>query len=248
MIWREEILGDGQVRLICADCRDVLPTLGKVDAAVTDPPYGIGFKYDSHIDDPETYSEFIWPIVESAERLTVPGGPIVVWQSMLNVRKFAQWFPREWRLFCAAKNFVQVRPTAMQYAWDPVLVWWVKGGKPYRADNWGRDYFLADTTAMLKFGHPCPRPLEHMEYVVERFIRPWALILDPFMGSGTTGVAAVKLGRKFIGIEISSAYFDIACRRISDALKRPGMFIERPKPSKQETMLSLTQNCSRSEE
>ena len=61
-------------------------------------------------------------------------------------------------------------------------------------------------------------------------------ILDPFMGSGTTGVAAVKLGRKFIGIEIEPKYFDIACRRISEALKQPDMFIEKPKPAVQEAL------------
>ena len=57
------------------------------------------------------------------------------------------------------------------------------------------------------------------------------------MGSGSTGVAAVKLGRKFIGIEIEPRYFDIACKRISDALKQPDMFIERPTPPKQEALL-----------
>jgi DNA modification methylase len=62
-------------------------------------------------------------------------------------------------------------------------------------------------------------------------------ILDPFMGSGTTGVASVKLGRKFIGIEIEPKYFEIACKRIGDALKQPDMFIEKPKPLKQEMML-----------
>ena len=71
-----------------------------------------------------------------------------------------------------------------------------------------------------------------MRWCVQRI--PGETILDPFMGSGTTGVAAVKLGRKFIGIEIEPKYFDIACKRISDALKQPDMFIERPKPVKQE--------------
>ena len=61
-------------------------------------------------------------------------------------------------------------------------------------------------------------------------------ILDPFMGSGTTGVAAVKLGRKFIGIEIEEKYFSIACRRISQALAQPDMFVEPPKPAKQESL------------
>lgn len=55
-------------------------------------------------------------------------------------------------------------------------------------------------------------------------------ILDPFMGSGTTGVACAKLGRRFIGIEIEPKYFDIACKRIEDAYKQPDLFIERPKP------------------
>ncbi len=74
-----------------------------------------------------------------------------------------------------------------------------------------------------------------MMRLVERASLTGDKILDPFMGSGTTGVAAVKLGRKFIGIEIEPKYFDIACRRISDASKQPDMFIERPNP-KQEAM------------
>jgi DNA modification methylase len=61
--------------------------------------------------------------------------------------------------------------------------------------------------------------------------------LDPFMGSGTTGVACVKLGRKFVGIEIEPKYFDIACKRISEALKQPDFFVEKPKPAKQEALL-----------
>jgi site-specific DNA-methyltransferase (adenine-specific) len=61
-------------------------------------------------------------------------------------------------------------------------------------------------------------------------------IIDPFMGSGTTGVACAKLGRKFIGIEIEPKYFDIACRRIEAAYKQPDLFHEKPKPAKQEAM------------
>ena len=75
-----------------------------------------------------------------------------------------------------------------------------------------------------------------MEYVVECFTEHGMVILDPTFGSGTTGVAAVNLGRRFIGIEIEPKYFDIACRRISDALKQPDMFIEKPKPATQEAL------------
>ena len=61
-------------------------------------------------------------------------------------------------------------------------------------------------------------------------------ILDPFCGSGTTGVAAVKAGRRFTGIEIDQRWFDLACRRVSDALARPDMFVERPIPVKQQAL------------
>lgn len=239
MSFCEEIIGDA--RLICADCRDVLPTLGKVDAVVTDPPYGIGFKYESHDDTADGYGEFIWSVIEQCENLCWPGSPIFVWQAMLNAGSFHQWFPRNWRIFAALKNFVQVRPTPMQYAWDPILVWWTPEGKPFRADNWGRDFFVADTASVVadssqKFGHPCPRPLDHLDYIIERFVKPRACVLDPFAGSGTTGVACAKLGRKFIGIEIEPKYFDIACRRIEAAYKQPDMFIPRPAPATQEAL------------
>lgn len=82
--------------------------------------------------------------------------------------------------------------------------------------------------------HPAPFPVELPSRAIETTSA--SIVLDPFMGSGTTGVAAVKLGRKFIGIEIEPKYFDIACKRISDALKQPDMFIERPAPLKQEAL------------
>lgn len=85
--------------------------------------------------------------------------------------------------------------------------------------------------------HPNEKPLELIRGLVDTHSNIGDIILDPFMGSGTTGVAAVNLGRKFIGIEIEEKYFDIACRRISEALRQPDMFIEKPKPLKQEAML-----------
>lgn len=80
--------------------------------------------------------------------------------------------------------------------------------------------------------------IEHLAEGVTLYLGPGQTILDPFMGSGTTGVAAVKLGRKFIGIEIEPKYFEIACRRIADALAQPDMFVEAPEQTpKQEAML-----------
>jgi DNA modification methylase len=243
MAFRTEVLAEG-ITCILGDCRDVLPTLGKVDAVVTDPPYGIGFKYESHVDDPGSYSGFLWPIIEAAEALVIDGGPIFVWQAQEWMPRFGEIFPRKWRVMIAAKNFVQLRTTVMQYAYDPVVVWWKPGAKLWRSESGStyvnRDWYLSNTALhRLENQHPCPRPDDVCKFIVANWIPRDYIILDPFMGSGTIGVAAVKLGRKFIGIEIEPKYFDIACRRISEALKQPDLFIEQPPPAKQETWLDM---------
>ena len=83
--------------------------------------------------------------------------------------------------------------------------------------------------------HPTQKPIALMQWCVEKTT---GTVLDPFMGSGTTGVACANLGRKFIGIEIEPKYFDIACRRIEQAYKQPRLFADEiVKPSKQETFI-----------
>ena len=81
---------------------------------------------------------------------------------------------------------------------------------------------MANTANMkargIERGHPCPRPIEHANEIISNFVCDDATILDPFMGSGTTGVACVNLNRKFIGIEIDPGYFEIAKKRIVAAL------------------------------
>jgi len=233
-VTRVERIGDATLYL--GDCREILPTLGTVDAVVTDPPYGIGFKYASHIDDRAGYKDFIWPCIEAAERLAVPGAPVFVWQASLRLKEFVDFFPRDWRLFIAAKNFTQIRPSAMNHAFDPVVVWWKDGAKPWKKDTGPikRDWFISDTagvisdTTALARGHPCPRHVDVCEYIVENWCVPDGSVLDPFMGSGTTGVACARLNRKFIGIEIEPSYFDIACRRIEEAQRQKDLFIHAP--------------------
>jgi site-specific DNA-methyltransferase (adenine-specific) len=83
-------------------------------------------------------------------------------------------------------------------------------------------------------GHPCSRALEHFNFLIRWWSEPGEIVLDPFMGSGTTGVACAKRGRRFIGIEIEERYFDIACERISKAYAQPDMFVPRaPEPVQQ---------------
>lgn len=208
------------------DCLEYLRTLpdDSVDAVVTDPPFGIGFKYDKHDDTENGYGEWIWSIMLECERIAKPGSPLFVWQAMLNVTNFSKWFPRPWRLFAACKNFVQMRPCAMQYAFDPVVVWWKPGEKPWSLGTASRDFHVADTTPHGRKkhndsveGHPCPRPSHQVGHIIEQWARPGGVVLDPFAGSGTTGVAALRMGRNFIGCEISPEYHAIATRRLQEA-------------------------------
>jgi len=237
----------GDCTLYNADCREVLPLLPNVNAVVTDPPYGIGFKYESHIDCEETYPSFLWPIIEAAENLVEPGGPVFVWQSQHWMPKFSTLFPRDWRVMVAAKNFVQMRATPMQWAYEPVVVWWKPGGKPFRtgagAATTNRDWFISDSASAvsdvksLARQHPCPRQVDVCEHVIGNWVVNRGTVLDPFMGSGTTGVACVKLGRKFIGIEIEPKYFEISCKRIEQAYAQPDFFVEAPQPKAEQLNL-----------
>lgn len=154
-----------------------------------------------------------------------PGSPVFVWQAMPNIRRFSEWFPREWRLFAAAKNFVQMRPTPMQFSYDPVVVWWTPGEKPWAAGTASRDFHIADTSPSTRRpgspdyveGHPCPRPLGQVRHIIDQWVKPSGTVLDPFAGSGTTLVAAKMTGRDAIGMEIDPVYCEIARRRIADA-------------------------------
>ena len=238
---RTEVIGD--CTLMLGDCMEILPTLGKVDAVVTDPPYGVGFKYASHDDRPEAYANgyghWLMQRLEACEALCVPGAPVFVWQAGPNLKRFNEWFPRDWRLFCAAKNYVQMRPTAMQWAFDPVVVWWIPGNIPWSAGTATRDFHVANTAPVIgqagniERGHPCPRPLDQVQHVVDQWVRDNSTVLDPFMGSGTTGVACARLGRNFIGIEIDPGYFEIACRRVEEAYRQADLFV--PPPSRDRT-------------
>jgi DNA modification methylase len=225
----------GDATLYLGDCREILPTLDPVDSVITDPPYGVGFKYESHDDRPEAYEigygKWLMQILTMCETVSAPGAPVFVWQSGTNIKNFSAWFERDWRLFCAAKNFVQMRPTAMQWSFDPIVVWWTEGGKPWSAGTASKDFHIANTAPVIgqksniERGHPCPRPLDQVEHIITQWVKPTGIVLDPFMGSGTAGVASVRNGRKFVGVEIEPKYFEIACRRIEDT-QRQGVLLD----------------------
>lgn len=226
MDMRKETIGD--CHLYLGDCRDVIerfPKCFRVDALIWDPPWGIGFsEYESHRDDPIEYPDWIRGVLNASENC-IEDGWAVVFQGAKRAWEWSELIPREWRVMACAKNFIQILPGAGPlWSTDFALFWPV--GKPGVEHGKGRDYHVAVTSNMKSRpkGHPCPRPLDQMTYVVNTFTEGGMTVLDPTMGSGTTGVACANLGRKFIGIEIEEKYFDIACERIEAAYAQGRLF------------------------
>ena len=200
-----ETIAEG-ITLYLGDCREILPTLGNVDAVVTDPPY------------PNNAGLFLDGIA-AAHSL------------------FASLDCPHWQVF-----WTEVETPAVPEPLVAVHVWYRTNTN--RPDNYEPIFeFRRDgqkkasrvfpfcviapgLTGIQASGHPTEKHPELMAVLVKR---TEGLILDPFMGSGTTGVAAVRLARRFIGIEIEPKYFDIARRRVSDAVARPDMFVEAAK-------------------
>lgn len=257
---RVEHLAAG-VSLYLGDCREILPGLGKVDVTITSPPYNMGLVpggngrgmyrpganskagrfrngYGIHDDallqaDYDAWQRALLTQMFDLSRLgvfynhrprvehgilrtplsfnygAIPLRQIIIWDRGtgidVNLRHFCT--RQEWIMLFAHSEFSLIDHSASG-----------------RGDVWRLGMARGETE------HPAPFPLSLPETILSSVEAE--TVLDPFMGSGTTGVAAVKLGRKFIGIEIEERYFDIACRRISEVLKSPDMFIEKPKPLK----------------
>lgn len=212
-------------------CGDALTELRKlpdesVHCCVTDPPYGIGFIYSDgkeKANNPEDYWNWLRPIYGEMIRILKSGGFFAIWQTQLNYRHFWDWFGDDIHIYVACKNFVQIRKTPINYAYDPVVMKYKSGAPPLRPLNPPRslDFYVANTAGIvsdknrLEKAHPCPRPLDAVREILINFTLPSGLILDPFFGAGTVGVVAKQLGRDFIGIELNQKYCELAERRIA---------------------------------
>lgn len=204
----------GNATLYCADCREVLPTLPKVDAVVTDPPYGIahssnygaswngtqiaGDSDTSLRDEVLMALSGVSAVVFGSWKQAKPAGvhTVLIWDKGdaagmgdLSI----PWKPNHEEIYIIGKGFSGRRGSAVLR--HSVITW----------ESQGRS-------------HPHEKPVSLMASLVAKVCGQ--CILDPFMGSGTTGVACMNLGRKFIGIEREPKYFDIACRRIEDAQRQ----------------------------
>lgn len=216
----------GDATLYHGDCLEILPTLPKVDAVVTDPPYGIGYDPSVHklYDGKENGRERI--IGDDVEPdlspvFSIPAASKVVW----GAENFYRQLPHRGRWICWHKRSGVTRPNSMPSG-DFELAWMDKKTGFYKFVNVIHGGAInADSTAgnNQKREHPTQKPVRLMEFCIEQCGNPLT-VLDPFMGSGTTGVACANLGRKFIGIEIERKYFDIACERIAAAYAQGRLF------------------------
>ena len=237
---RVETIGDCTIYL--GDCLEILPTLPRVDAVITDPPYGMNWNTDStrfsggertktHRANNEGRGD--WGVVKNDDQPFDPS-------PFLRFRKC---------VFFGCNHFQQALEVGTTLVWikkpahlfgtflSDAEVAWMKGGHGvYCRADWGN---LNATRAKV---HPTQKPVSLMRWVISKAkVCEDDVVIDPFMGSGTTGVACVELGRQFIGIEINEKYLDIACRRIEQAVKKqacklPGFAA--PKPQQQSILES----------
>lgn len=237
---RVEQIGDATLYL--GDCRDILPTLPKVNATFADPPYGINYRGSATIwvKDAEHMYESFDDTPENVETVCVPS---VV--TCINMSDCVALTPG---IRCAR---LYPMPVAEGVIWYPAGAnsgpfgfvthqpIYYYGACPYlRTGKGRRPTGFEAFDAAEKNGHPCPKPIRQMHWLVTRISFHGHTVLDPFMGSGTTGVACAQLGRKFIGIEREPKYFDIACRRIEQAYAQGRLFDE-PAPNPTQEALAL---------
>ncbi len=204
----------GRAKLYLGDCRDILPTLGKVDAVVTDPPYGIASVWKGGFSQKHGWgkaqqeaglrNEWDEAVPSSDTMALVLGAApeVIIWGG----------------------NYFDLPPSRCWLVWnkpernfslaEAELAW-------TNRDNVVRVVDCPRSESDRE--HPTQKPVKVMRFSIDKV--KGQTILDPFMGSGTTGVAAVQMGRDFIGIEREPKYFDIACRRIEQAQRQGDLFI-----------------------
>lgn len=224
----------GDCTLYLGDCMDIMSTLGPVDAVVTDPPYGINENTKKNMSRgckalPTQYGDFNWdksPVPQFLiDRVIAAGKSVIMFGG----------------------NYYQVPPTKCWLVWDKLNgsndfadceLAWTNLDKAVRIKRhlWNGMIRAGEERGVQRV-HPTQKPVAVMQWCIEQLPAGTSGILDPFMGSGTTGVACVKLGRKFIGIEKDPQYFEIACKRIREAYAQPDLFVNAPEKPKQDAFI-----------
>jgi len=222
----------GNATLYLGDCRDILPTLGKIDAVVTDPPYefetggaGIFRTKRKNMDEIAAAG-----LADGFDHSILNGeqfGAAVVfahndqWAKLLPhlAEQFGRYAICQWHKL----NPMPVANRHYQPDTEIYVHAWNAGFHPAGELRQKKRYILANGGQDTSIPHPTVKPLSVMQKIITNVTGE--TICDPFMGSGSTGVAAVMDGRKFIGIEQNEAFFALACKRIEDAQRQGDMFL-----------------------
>jgi len=254
-----------KVELYHGDCLEIMPTLGMVDAVITDPPYGTtAIEWDRPIDLTRFWEEITRVCKPNAAIIVFSTQPFttdliasnrklfryeIIWkktqpQGFLNANKaplrnhenicvFYKKLPtyRPIKTKVQRSDIGRVRQVnamrSKQYR-EMDRTTWVETGERYPTDvvefsNWNGALFGKNKNATK---HPTQKPVDLCAYLIETYTNPGDMVLDNCMGSGSTGVACIKTGRNFIGIEIDKGYFDIASKRIAEAQQQPSLLGE----------------------
>lgn len=224
---RKEVVGD--CTLYQADCREIVPFID-IDTIVTDPPYGMSFKSNYR---KKQHREITND--EDATLLKFACGIKFKYSSYI----FCRWdniydCPKPKSLVTWVKNNHSMGDLRHEHGRMTEVALFYQG-ENHTFPN-GRPNDVVNSVRTGNNYHPTEKPVDLMIKVIQ-----WTkgVVFDPFMGSGTTGVACVKEGRSFIGIELDEEYFDIACKRIQDAYDRPDMFIEATKEEMKQEGFSI---------
>lgn len=227
----------GDATLYLGDCMDILPTLDKVDAVITDPPYGESTHANAKSNrgsgsgkkaiDFSSMTSF-----ELDEVLVLCGQLCDRWlvstMEWRHIAKFDVHPPNGWELvrfgvWVKTNPMPQISADRPAQGWEGIAYMHSTSGEKKRWNGGGThgNYIGSLVTDGV---HPTGKPIPLFSQFVDKFTDRGENILDPFMGSGTTGVAAVQMGRKFIGIEREPKYFEIACKRIEQAYAQQSLF------------------------
>lgn len=222
----------GNATLYCGDCREILPSIPKADAVITDPPWDAA-KGIPGADDPRGLFADIAPQLR-ADRYIVQLGCDCDPAFLMPLASLHPYLRTCWLEYACPSykgRLLHTGDVAYCYGvWPPPRVGaMVIPGRcisAYSDKEFKRGPHPKgkgkEKGGYETLSHPMPRRLEHVAWLTKWFAR--GCVLDPFMGSGTTGICAVTQGYPFVGIEIFPAYFDLACTRIEDAQRQQRMF------------------------
>ncbi len=241
---------DGRVRLYRGDCFDVMATLSGADHVISDPPYekeahrsmrrtqaSIRDGVDADLDFSAITEEERLAMAREATRLSrgwvllfCQAEAVTPWRDALEAAGAKYKRSMIWVKPDSSPQFNGQMP-AMGYESMP-LAWAGEGHSSWNGGGKRGVYTHCTNNKDRHGGHPTEKPLSLMAELIRDFTQPEQTILDPFMGSGTTGMACVRSGRRFIGVEKDPKYFEIACERIRKACEQGDLFLN-PKPAKQ---------------